>query len=112
MRVAVYTRPLPTGVGGPIVWSTYDFHFWKQDPKTGVWWHKPGKSDIDTKDKVNPDNTKNWYLGKEWIQYPAYAFNGTVFFRELYYGRYYWTRQLYYNSKTLYIAYKGKFWKK
>ena len=113
MRVAVYTRPLPIGVGGPIVWSTYDFHFWKQDPKTGVWWHKPGKNDIDKKGKVNPDKTKNWIYGIEAFYQSMYAFNGTVFsLAKNKYGRYVWYRQLYYNSQTLYIAYKGDFWKR
>ncbi|MDE6566375.1 MAG: RHS repeat-associated core domain-containing protein, partial [Lachnospiraceae bacterium] len=59
-----------------------DFHFWKQEPRTGVWWDKHGtEGDVEKVGNVDADNNKNkhWRKGK-------------------------------YNSKTMYLAFYGKFW--
>ena len=67
---------------------TLDFHFWKQNPNNLHWWNKHGTSDMQALGKVNPNTTKQ----KGW-KYTDYT------------GKTY-----YYNSKTAYFAYKGKFW--
>ena len=61
----------------------YDYHFWKQDPKTGEWWNKHGSGKIQYLGKINPDNTNNcgWTLGTK-----------------------------IYSSETRYVAFKEKFW--
>lgn len=75
MKLCQMVGPLRMGQKRP----TYDFHFAKQDPKTKIWYDKPGRGKINKLDKFNPD--RNW--------------NGSIV----------------YNSKTLYIAVKRKFWK-
>ena len=40
--------------------KTYDFHFWKKDPKTEIWWDKPGQGKIRKLGKINPDTSKQW----------------------------------------------------
>ena len=85
MRVATGVNPY-TGIG--IV--TADYHFWKQNPNTGVWYNKHGKVGyLQSLAGCNPDSALNrgWYLGD-----PNF---------------------MYYNSKTLYVAFKpssGGFW--
>ena len=84
MRVSRKTRKIK--IFHWTLWKkTYftDFHFWKQNPRNGEWWDKPGLKDVEKLGNVNPDNNRNWNTR---------------------YGKY--------NSKTLYIAFHGRFWSK
>ena len=86
-RVNYYLYPI-TYYGGicPIAfkWLTGDFHFMKQDPRTGMWWQKRGFLDIECLGRINPDNQHFWYNGALWGDY--------------------------YNSNTLYLAVRKDFW--
>ena len=87
----------------------YDFHFWKQDPKTLKWWNKHGIGNIKLIGKINADKNK----GSGWTAlargcvdpYVLYRFGGMLYKTTV-------IGPLYYNSKTLYFAYKGRFWSK
>ena len=101
VRVSIYAVPLPYPYYGPTAMRTLDFHFWKKDPKTGKWWHKPGSGAIVCLGKINPDNINNWRRGYE-------SFPHTIIGNRVYVYRI----MTFYNSKTIYLAYKGKFWTK
>ena len=55
-RVRLFIGPLQPGKKR----HTYDFHFMKQDPKTGIWYDKPGNTNIRYLGKINPNLSKNW----------------------------------------------------
>ena len=103
-RIAVRTCPYAfvpkDGHCGPYI-VTFDYHFWKQDPKTLKWWNKHGKKDIQFLGKVNPNVTKckGWLRSKSKIEF---------WYRKIKYITTY--APIYYESKTMYLAYKGKFW--
>lgn len=40
--------------------STWDFHYWKKDPRTGYWWDKHGTSPVEFLGSANPDADSNW----------------------------------------------------
>ena len=102
-RVCIYKRPLvyPQKYG-PFYTATLDFHFWKQDPKTQKWWDKPGEGAIRYRGNRNPNQKNNWYYNTFYYQYKMWYGSGKTF-KSL---------DLYYNSNTIYLAYKGKFWSK
>ncbi len=102
VRVSVYSDVLPLKMAGPLADKTIDFHLWKQNPKTGEWWDKPGQGAIRKKGKVDPNKTSNWYMYTQKFPQKVYNRRGNIFTR----------RNLYYNSKTIYLAYKGNFWTK
>lgn len=101
-RVEIYTVPLPAKQSGPLYQKTYDFHFWKKNPKNGEWWDKPGGGAIRKKGNVDPNNTNNWYHKTYYYSQLMRDANGNTFK----------SRKQYYNSGTRYIAYKGTFWSK
>lgn len=104
VRVVWYESALPKGVAGPPCPHTLDFHLWKQDPETKKWWSKPGEKDIVCLGKVDPENDKNWsYSTIEFVS--DIIFNGKRYQADT-------PVKLHYNSKTIYLAYKGKFWTK
>ena len=109
LRVCTYPNVYPKGFIGPPIYITYDYHFWKQDPKTLKWWDKPGKTAIRCLGKVNPENKKNWYLTTQLYNTRFYELGRPLKSRMLY-GRKVWYRDLYYNSKVIYFAIKSKFW--
>lgn len=37
-----------------------DFHFMKQNPKTGIWYDKPGHTAVRCLGKINPSKKKSW----------------------------------------------------
>ena len=93
-----------SGSNFPIL-LTLDFHFWKQNPKTLKWWNKHGQNSIESLGKANPNKTKTkgWILlEKGKANFRFYRFGSTDFYIKFY-------GPLYYNSKTIYFAYRGKF---
>lgn len=80
-----------------------------QDPKTLKWWNKHGIGNIKLLGKINADKNK----GSGWTAlargcvdpYVLYRFGGMLYKTTV-------IGPLYYNSKTLYFAYKGRFWSK
>jgi len=90
--------PLPIWDYRICKYKTQDFHFWKKDPKTKDWWDKPGQGNIRWQGKKSPD--PRWPM-KE-VTYREKMKNGSGF------G--FTSKKFWYNSKTLYMAYKGKFW--
>ena len=86
-----------------------DFHFAKQDPKTGFWWQKIGKEYIQNLGKVNMDETKNWKVNDTFksrnVRLPYYT-QATVY--NGYVGKYI---KLFYNSSTKYLIISKKFWR-
>ena len=104
LRVSEYCQFAPADFIGPLMIITWDFHFWKQNPKNKKWWHKPGQGNIKSKGKADPDKKKNWFFCK--IKFPENSRNNKRTYKK---GT---TKKLYYNSKTVYFAFKGEFWSK
>ena len=109
LRVCSYPNVYPKDFIGPPLYITYDYHFWKQDPKTLKWWDKPGGTEIRCLGKVNPEKKKNWYLMTQYYNTRLYEL-GHPLKSGILYGRKVWYRNLYYNSKVIYFAIKNKFW--
>ena len=66
------------------------------------WWDKPGEGAIRYRGNRNPNQKNNWYYNTFYYQYKMWYGSGKTF-KSL---------DLYYNSNTIYLAYKGKFWSK
>ena len=103
-RIALRVSYAKATFSGKAVSVTLDFHFWKQNPKTGEWWNKHGAQKIQYLGNVNPNNTasKGWMLSGGLFPF--------IYKKKTYYCRFY--GPLCYNSPTIYFAYKGKFWSK
>lgn len=103
LRVSMYSQFVPISFVGPLTKITYDFHFWKQNPKTEIWWDKPGSTSIRRRGKANPNNKSNWFLGTIVFEQNSRNMYGNIFKKGT-------KKKLYYNSKTVYFAFNGKFW--
>ena len=102
VRVCPYSFVPKDGHYGPYI-KTFDFHFWKQDPRTLKWWNKHSYYSIQALGNANPDKTKC----KGWL------FSNKRFKFDYLNTRYRTTYSpMYYSSKTIYLAYKGRFWSK
>ena len=102
VRVCPYSFVPKDGHYGPYI-KTFDFHFWKQDPRTLKWWNKHSYYSIQALGNANPDKTKC----KGWL------FSNKRFKFDYLNTRYCTTYSpMYYSSKTIYLAYKGRFWSK
>ena len=101
VRVCIYKQPVPYPQKyGPFYTTTEDFHFWKQNPRNKRWWDKPGTGNIRERGNIDPNKKENWFFS-------IYKYNKRMWYCT---GKPFKSLTLYYNSQTIYLAYKGNFW--